>query len=41
MLSGKKVAVLGDQNGISGQAIEACVKAAGGEVVFSSTECFL
>lgn len=41
LLKGKKVIVLGDRDGIPGPAIEACVKAAGGELVFSSTECFV
>ena len=41
MLQGKKVAILGDRDGIPGQAIEECVKTAGAEVVFSTTECFV
>ncbi len=41
MLKGKKVAILGDRDGIPGPAIEECVKAAGAEVVFSTTECFV
>ncbi len=41
MLNGKKVAILGDRDGIPGQAIEECVKSAGGEIVFSTTECFV
>lgn len=41
LLKDKKVIVLGDRDGIPGPAIEECVKAAGGEVVFSSTECFV
>lgn len=41
MLKGKKVAILGDRDGIPGPAIEACVKTAGAEVVFSATECFV
>jgi hypothetical protein len=41
ILQGKKVAILGDRDGIPGQAIEECVKTAGAEVVFSTTECFV
>lgn len=41
ILKGKKVAILGDRDGIPGMAIEACVKTAGAEVVFSTTECFV
>jgi len=41
ILSGKKVAILGDRDGIPGQAIEECVKSAGGDVIFSVTECFV
>lgn len=41
ILSGRKVIVIGDRDGIPGQAIADCVVSAGGEVVFSSTECFV
>jgi len=41
LLKGKKVIIIGDRDGIPGQAIEECVKSAGGEVIFSSTECFV
>ena len=41
MLKGKKVAILGDRDGIPGPDIEECVKSAGAEVVFSTTECFV
>jgi hypothetical protein len=41
ILKGKKIVIIGDRDGIPGQAIEECVKTAGGEVVFSSTECFV
>lgn len=37
----KKVLVIGDRDGIPGQAIEACLDGTGAEVVFSSTECFV
>jgi len=41
ILSGKKVIAIGDRDGVPGPAIEECVKTAGGEIVFSSTECFV
>ncbi len=41
IINGKKIAILGDRDGIPGLAIEECVKPAGGEVVFSTTECFV
>ena len=41
MLKGKKVVILGDRDGVPGQAIEECVKSAGADVVFSVTECFV
>ncbi len=41
MVSDRFVIALGERDGISGPAIEACVKAAGGEVVFGATECFV
>lgn len=41
ILSGKKVVVIGDRDGVPGQAIADCAESAGAEVVFSSTECFV
>ena len=41
ILSGKKVIIIGERDGIPGMAIEECSKSAGAEVVFSSTECFV
>lgn len=41
ILSGRKAIIIGDRDGIPGLAMEACVQAAGGEVVFFSTECFV
>jgi glycine/sarcosine/betaine reductase complex component A len=38
---GKKVIVLGERDGVPGPAIAACVTAAGGEVIYSLTECFV
>ena len=40
ILKDKKVVIIGDRDGVPGPAI-ACVKTAGGDVVFSSTECFV
>ena len=41
LLNGKKVIIIGDRDGVPGPAIEECVKTAGAEVVYSSTECFV
>ncbi len=41
MLADRPTVVLGERDGIAGPAIAACVKAAGGEVVFTATECFV
>lgn len=41
MFDGKQVIVIGERDGVAGPAIEACVKAAGGEVAFVATECFV
>ena len=41
MLENRKVVALGERDGICGPAIAEGVKAAGGEVVFSATECFV
>jgi len=42
LLTNKKIAILGDRDGIPGPAIEACVATVeGAEVVFSTTECFV
>ena len=41
MLANKLAIVLGERDGIAGPAIAECVKAAGGEVVFTATECFV
>ena len=41
ILSGKKVIIIGDRDGIPGPANEECANTAGAEVVFSSTECFV
>ncbi len=41
VLNDRVIIALGERDGVSGQAIEACVKAAGGTVAFGSTECFV
>lgn len=41
MFEGKKVIALGERDGVAGPAIAACVQAAGGEVAFVATECFV
>lgn len=41
MFDGKKVIALGERDGIAGPAIAECVRAAGGEVAFVATECFV
>ena len=41
MLQERKVIALGERDGVSGPSVEACVKAAGGTVVFNATECFV
>ena len=40
-LKDKKVIIIGDRDGIPGPAIEECIKTAGADVVYSSTECFV
>lgn len=41
ILAGKKVVIIGDRDGVPGDAIAQCAESAGAEVVFSSTECFV
>ncbi len=41
LFEGKKVIVIGERDGVAGPAIETCVKAAGGDVVYVETECFV
>ena len=41
ILNGKKAIIIGDRDGIPGQAIAECAKSAGSDVIFSSTECFV
>jgi len=41
LFTNRKVVVIGDRDGIPGPAIDECLKTAGAEIVFSSTECFV
>lgn len=41
MFEGKKVAVLGERDGVPGHVIAELMKAAGADVVFTVTECFV
>lgn len=40
-LSGKKVIVLGERDGVQGSALGECVKAAGADVVLNINQCFV
>ena len=41
-IEGKKIAILGDRDGIPGPAIKECMETTGAdEVVFTTTECFV
>jgi len=40
MLQGKKVIIVGDKDGISGEAIEACLKDLDVDILLVSTECY-
>lgn len=41
ILSGKKVIIIGDRDGVPGPAIAECAISAGAEVAFATTECFV
>ncbi len=41
MLKDKKVAVFGERDDIAGLAVRHCVEAAGAEVVYEATSCFV
>lgn len=40
-LTGKKLVLLGERDGIPGPAMENAFAGSGAEVVFSATECFV
>jgi len=41
MFKGRRVIVIGERDGVPGPAISNCVTAAGGQVVYTTTECFV
>lgn len=41
MLKGKKAIVFGERDDVSGLAIRKCLEAAGAEIVYESTSCFV
>lgn len=41
MLQGKKAIIFGERDDISGTTIRTCLVAAGAEVVYESTACFV
>ena len=41
VLKGKKVAVFGERDDVSGLAVRNCVTAAGAKVVYETTACFV
>ena len=42
ILDNKKIIIIGDRDGIPGQAIEECIKTNDkAQVVYSTTECFV
>jgi betaine reductase len=40
-LSGKKLILLGERDGVPSPAMEACFTDVGAEVVFAATQCFV
>lgn len=40
-LTGKKLVLMGERDGVPGPAMDACFANSGAEVVFSATECFV
>jgi glycine reductase len=41
MLKGRKAIVFGERDDVAGLTIRACVEAAGAEVVYETTSCFV
>ncbi len=41
MLNDKKVIVFGERDDISGKTVSTCLKAAGAEIVYEATACFV
>jgi len=40
-LTGKKLLLLGERDGVPGPAMEACLKASGASIEYAATECFV
>jgi len=40
-LNGKLVLCLGERDGVPAPSLQACVESAGGEVVYTETQCFV
>ncbi|SDI37966.1 Glycine reductase complex selenoprotein A [Alteribacillus bidgolensis] len=40
-LANKKVFVLGERDGVPAPAIEECMNAAGAEIIYKDTQCFV
>lgn len=38
---GKKIAILGERDGVPGHTIEQAIEGLGAEVVYSTTQCFV
>jgi hypothetical protein len=41
VLKGKKVGIFGERDDVAGSAIRHCVEAAGAEIVYETTACFV
>lgn len=41
VLDGKRVVIFGERDDVAGLTIRKCVEAAGAEVVYESTSCFV
>lgn len=41
MIMGKKIIVFGERDDISGTTVGTCLKAAGAEIVYEATACFV
>ena len=41
MLEGKKIIIIGERDDIPGETIRRCAEAAGAEVVYQTTACFV
>ena len=40
-LKGKKAIIIGERDGVQGPAIATCLEAAGAEICYAVTECFV